>query len=271
MVCKKAFLRAILILITVIPFLGQSQKSNTNCAGNKNGVFHNYPLNTNHHFAIFRNGTTQKEINTVTGDSITWKVEWSDDCTYSLKYQSGKLKREEADLIKNHLFIYQILQTTADYYTINAYLDSKKNQINSDTVWVKEKPIIPDTRLYTPIQSAALRREHFSDTSQYAVLYIYRPGKIPCAAMDQIVNANNYPMSLMKTRTAYIFKIWKQGPLKLWSVADKNETSIVIPISFGKKYYISAEPKWKNYCPLDFELMNVEKGKEQFSEAGGIN
>jgi hypothetical protein len=89
--------------------------------------------------------------------------------------------------------------------------------------------------------------------------------------MDQIVNAGNYSLCLMKNNTAYLYKIWKQGPLKLWSVADKKETYITVPISFGKKYYVSAEPKWKNYCPLDFELVNEEKGKVQFSEAGGIN
>ncbi|ANE49640.1 hypothetical protein [Flavisolibacter tropicus] len=247
------------------PGLALGQKSK-DCSNFKNGCFHSYPINSADHYILHRDGATQKEINAVTGDSIIWKLDWNSDCSYSLKYISGsKLKREELAVLKQHTFFYEITENTPDYYLFNGYLENKKGALlQSDTMWLKEKAVTPNTLLFAPTDPNAVRKARFSDTSTYALLYIYRPKRNICFLADYTVYGNDMPMFVSKNNSRYILKIYKEGPLKLKAKGGLKDDNLEINIRFGQKYYLGALIKFGGYCTPLLTLEKEETGKLEF-------
>ncbi len=242
-----------------------------NCASVKNGVFHSYPKNSADYIIGSRNGAVQTEVSRVSGDSINFSVTWLDDCSYSLKYQSSsKLKPAILQIFRNNTFITEITAVTESYYVYSVKLNSKKNAvISSDTMWLQQKTAVPDNRIFMQTTPVELRKSRFSDTSQYAVLYVFRTGKVACMAQDYVLEANSLSMFLSKNNTAGIFKIYKPGPLALYAKIGTKEGRFSFNVEHGKTYYLAAYIKWTiPYCSPDIYLLPDDKGKTQKAEAG---
>lgn len=243
------------------------------CADLKNGVFHSYPKNTSDHYLSKRDDEFQYETNIVTGDTTTWKINWLNDCTYSLKYISGnnKMTDEVSKLVKKHKFVYEISNLTPDYYIFKGYIDKTSNiAFQTDTMWLTEKAVIPNNEIFKQIPNTSLlKKEHFSDTSKYAVLYVYRPGKLTNSLSNYLIYFNDDIMCVGKNNTGYIFKIMKEGRFELKSKLYKDESSIKIDLKFGKVYYVKSMVHWgffkgmKNF-KLEMENVNAEVGKTEF-------
>src|SRR5579863_2944580 len=99
---------ALLVLI-ILPRTGKSQT--IKCSDIKNGVFVYFSRADGSESTYTRNGEIQKEFNPVKHETILWDVEWVDDCSYFLKYNSGMEERPKdvQAIFKKHKILTQIL------------------------------------------------------------------------------------------------------------------------------------------------------------------
>jgi hypothetical protein len=266
----------ILLITGIIPATGNAQLPD-GCSALKTGVFYSYPKNTADKYVTYREKGIAKEYDLVKGDSSIWKVDWKDDCTYSLKYVSGsaKLNPEMADFFRKHTLLYTIREATADYYVFNTFLDKLKGiRLGSDTMWMRKKLNHVPTRLFEAVANPqALKKARFSDTSQYAVVYLYRPGKFTNSInADIMVSFDELPIAQTPNKTAYIFKVFQPGNHTFTSRLDKDESKAAVNIEMGKSYYVKSAINWgiyslsKNY-KLEMIIMPEKEGKAEFTEA----
>src|SRR6185437_7529562 len=85
-VCKK---RVIFLILYLLIFTTPAFSQTLTCSDIKNGVFISFSKRDGSRSVYTRTGEVQKELNTSTKETILWDVEWIDDCSYSLKYNSG--------------------------------------------------------------------------------------------------------------------------------------------------------------------------------------
>ena len=90
---------------------------NATCQDYKEGTF--YMKNgDNPRFIIIRKGNKQIEYIDGKKEKMTLKVEWIDDCTYTLKKPFFKLHKKDVDLPKGTILTVKITNTTDTYYEI---------------------------------------------------------------------------------------------------------------------------------------------------------
>ncbi len=259
-----------LFILTPVLLFSQHQSFSQSCSDIKNGTFYSYPKNTNESWKIIRNGSTEKDINLITGDSSIWNINWQNECQYKMKYLSGgKLKKEDANLFKNHELVLSVEVNNASYYLTDYYLDKKtKSPFLSDTVWKTER-VATDKRIFSELQPTEVRRLRFKDTSQYALLYVYRPGKFIGSLADFILKCQGVAMADMSNKSAYIFKIWKEGNLQIIAQTINHQDRADEDIHFGQKYYLKCDIKLSldnGGRPL-INFVDKTKGETGFIEA----
>ncbi len=131
-----------LLLIVSGLLLIHWRSGKVSCKELRNGVFHFYGKQSKDYYIILRQDSLQREVNVATNDTSFWKVDWVDDCIFSLKYSSGGRNRseEEKKFLLNHITVIQIQKITADYYVVKGSLDSLNSRFNLiDTVWMQPK------------------------------------------------------------------------------------------------------------------------------------
>ncbi|HEX4850087.1 MAG TPA: hypothetical protein VFV08_04730, partial [Puia sp.] len=138
-----------------------------------------------------------------------------------------------------------------------------------DTMWLSEKAIITEHGLFSSTSEALLKRGHFSDTSKYAVIYVYRPGKFTNSLGNYNIYFDNKFMCVAKNKSGYIFKVYKEGNFEVKSALYKDESSINLHIQFGKRYFVKSMIHWGIYKRLyNFKLemaqMKPEDAKPEF-------
>jgi len=240
------------------------------CSDIKSGTFYSYPKNTNERWKIIRDGSMEKDINLATGDTSVWQINWPNECHFKMKYLSGgKLKKEEAQLFKSHVLLLSVEANNANYYLANYYLDKKgRSPFLIDTFWKMERPAT-DKRIFSELEPVEIRRLRFKDTSQYALLYVYRSGKFVGSLADYILKCDDVAMARMSNRSAYVFRIWKEGPLRIIGETINHEDRAETDIVFGHKYYLKCDIK----LTLDnggrpvLTFVDKEKGESGFLEA----
>ena len=264
---------AIVYILSIISFTAHSQIPE-DCAALKSGVFYSYPKNTADRFVSYRDNGIAKEYDLIKGDSSIWKVDWKSNCSYSLKFVSGsaKQKPEVAEFLKKHIFFYTIQSITSDYYVFNGYIDKPKGDLlHSDTMWLHEKINFTPNRMFEPIANMQLKKAHFSDTSSYAIVYLYRPGKLTNSVGEGfVVSLDDLPMAVMKNKSGFIFKIFQPGNHVFASRLGKDESKAILNIELGKRYYIKAAINWgfysfRNY-KLEMKVMEPAEGKIEFED-----
>lgn len=221
---------------------GQSKK--VTCADIKTGAFHLYPKNSADHFIDVREGEYVRETKMNTGDTSLYKINWLSDCTYSLQYISGseKMPDETAKFFKKHKLVYEMFAVTNNYYVYKGYIDKVSNlPISTDTVWFKEKATVVNNTTYIQVTLAEAK---IKDTSKYALLYIYRPGKITNSLADFFIYFNDNLMCVASNNSGYIFKLFKEGKYQVKSRLLKDESTIDIDVKNGQTYYIKSMIHW---------------------------
>ncbi len=131
-----------LLLVSASLIFIRSEALDVSCEGLRNGQFYYYGKQSGEHFLILRQGSLQKEVNTVTKDTSYWSVAWINDCTYTASYLSGggMKSNEEISFLRSHITIIQVQKVTTDYYIIKGALDSLNSRMYLvDTVWMKAR------------------------------------------------------------------------------------------------------------------------------------
>jgi hypothetical protein len=274
-VLKKFIAKVFFLFFLISPLLVQSQNKKPVCTDWHNGIFYYYPKNSTDRFTIYNDGGFQKEINTATGDTSLWKLEWTSDCSFTEKYISGsaKLNAETSELLKKHKLAYEITSVTDSFFTFKGYIDKPSTiPIQVDTMWLNEKIVIAGNELFKQIiNPSVLRKNHFSDTSKYAVLYVYRPGKFSNSMGNFLVYFDDNIMCVAKNSSGYIFKILKEGQFEIKSKLYKDHSAVKMDIKFGNVYYAKAMIHWTISSRLynfKLEMANIkpEQGKMEFDE-----
>ncbi len=232
------------------------------------GVFYNYPKNSTDRYIDIREGELVHENNLVTGDTSLWKIKWNNDCTYTLSLidMNGKLEQQTRELMKKHKLLFSINDLTNDYYVFTGYFDKASTlPIIHDTMWMHEKVNIYSNELFKQVSdSVLLKKPIITDTSKYALLFVYRPGKTALAMANYLIYFDDNVMCVAQNNSGYIFKILREGKFELKSRLNKDESSLPLNIHFGKRYFVETEILWGIYKHLsNYKLQNTEVSQEQ--------
>ena len=243
------------------------------CDDLKNGIYYSYQKNSPDQYLIFRESNFQKEVNIKTGDTALWKIEWEKNCSYTLKLQSSNINydSETKKFLNKHKMLFKVSVISEDYYVYNAYVDEDSNPlIITDTIWLKEKKILSNTQLFKQVSNPS-EINQFTDSSQYALLYIYRPGKFTNSLGNYFLYFDDIAMCIARNNSGYIIKVFKEGNFNIKSKLYKDESSINLNIKFGNVYFIKSMIHWGiqsnlNNFKLEMAQMDKDLGKTEFEK-----
>lgn len=232
-----------LIIFLIIPIIHRAQTIPT-CASLKNITAYFYPKNSTDAYLEVIAGDRAVETMATTGDSSVWEVKWTGDCSFTQKYIGGSIAMPEGTLkfLKKNKLRYDVDNVTAEYFTFKVYVDKQKAvPIQEDTMWFKERPIKMNSVLVDRVTDPSEpQRAHFRDTSQYALLYVYRPGKFAMSGVNNPVYLDDNLICITTSNSSYIFKIKKEGMHEVKTKLFKNESVVNLNVQFGKSYYIKS-------------------------------
>jgi len=105
-----------------------------------------------------------------------------------------------------------------------------------------------------------------ADTSHYAFLYVYMLKSSSDIYASYVVHSDVGNIGRVSDNTKYVTKVYKEGKLKIWSFTEKK-AELYIDIKEGQSYYVKclAKPGAVTGEP-GFELMSLEKGKEEYEK-----
>ena len=249
------------------------------CADLRSGDYYYYPRNTLFQYHIIVSGDMEKVVSMSKRkgspyyDSSVYKIEWKDDCDYTMKYVEGNgLTDDDLKFVTKHKLAYHIDSIASDYYVFSSYQDrpSPDRLLAKDTIWMHPQLHSADNMLFGLTDPNRIRKIHFSDTSRMALLYIYRPGKLKLSFSDLFIFYNDLPVTVLKNKSAAVVALFKEGPFLLRSriSATKVEGDMPMDIKFGKTYYVRADMIWGLYktgnTKLEFSLVDPREGKPDF-------
>ena len=113
-----------------------------------------------------------------------------------------------------------------------------------------------------------LREMHFSDTSSYAVIYLYRPltGTFSGNAIN--IYAEDQVICSMENSAHYIFAVYRKGAFKLTGLFSHDTCPISLDVEPGKSYYIRCKMDFGIFGSKNYKIflapMPADKGKKQF-------
>ena len=250
------------LIISMIPHIVIAQKKSPNCDRIKSGTLYIYPQNSSEYYEWRREGDKQFEKNLVTGDSAVYSVQWTNDCDYVLKMTktSEQLKPEQKTYYAQHSYYHEVVSVTDDYYVAKGREDKRSGRmLREDTMWFKPKATFVSNKLFEYIKDPrSLKKEHFSDTSKYAVLYVYRTPKTWAFLANVNVYLNDMPLCIVSNNSAGAFKIFQEGPMKITSnVETGKKAEQDLQIEFGKKYYLKTSLGLKSGFTYKIPILNL--------------
>jgi hypothetical protein len=263
----------IITLLSLFTFIADGQDSKLTCTDIRNGIFYSYPKNISGHYITYMTNGFEKDINIETGDTMLWKIDEINDCSSKESLISTN-DRNMSEATKkgwmHHKLVSKILTITDAYFVYADYIDRDKGRpFAVDTAWFHEKVNYVNTGLYKMVTDST--DLHFSDTSKYALLYVYRPGKGLLILASYLVFCNDNAICIVKNKTGYIFKILKEGTLTLKSILYKDSASTQFNVKFGNSYYVKASIDFGVYRVFDnykLRMSEIEagEGKKEFEE-----
>jgi hypothetical protein len=175
------------------------------------------------------------------------------------------------ELLKKSSPEFEVSKVASDYYVFDGFIDSKQVIVN-DTMWLHEKVDAGNTQLFWQLKPGVnLKKIHFSDTSKYAILYVYRPGKVSNSLAQYNVYINEVPLCVAQNNTGYGFAIIKEGKYEIKSKLYKDVATAVIDVKFGNVYYVKSMIHWGissrlyNF-KLEMAAIKPADGKTEFAE-----
>ena len=242
-------MKHLLLLIFITPLVTFSQHDHPACNQVKALTFYVYPRNSSDQYKIVRSGDYQVEYNLKTGDSAVYNIKWTKDCQYSLTCLSpGKQKAFQQQSTSTSKLAYDILRVTPTYYVYDSYPDTilpgnmENRRMFTDTAWLRPHANPTNSEIFQVTRENPVRvKRNFTDTSQYALVYLYRLHKLPASENEYYVYFGEDFMFRAINKTKAIYKIFKEGPVKIHAKTGNVESSVMIDIRFGKKYYIQCQ------------------------------
>lgn len=147
-------------------------------------------------------------------------------------------------------------------YLSNAQTDTSTK--TSDSIMINENKLSPTDSILNQ-----------TDTTNYALLYVYRPKNFSGSAMSydlKITNAlfSDHPIGRVKNNSKFIVKLYQEGKTQLFAQTE-SKRAVLIDVKFGKKYYLK--------CGItigvlvgrpELNLIYPEQGELDFENVEGI-
>ena len=119
--------------------------------------------------------------------------------------------------------------------------------VSTDTLWIKQRGDVKNRTVQNPgIDSilAVKKAAHDSATSNSAVIYVFRAGKLLNSKMSYDLFMNDVALCEMGNKSAYIVRVFKEGMVTFHAKMDNQEASLTAGIEYGKKYYLQCDISW---------------------------
>jgi hypothetical protein len=212
------------ILSILVPgpgILRAQDNSKLQCTDVRNGTFNYFDQKTGESEIFIRKGEVQRETIPKRKETIFWDVAWLNDCTYTLKYQSGAENRPAAEqkLLTKHIVVTEFQQVTEDYVTFRSSLDKGSNPaILTDTMWIKQRVSDKNVKVTNPRAdsiAASKKRSIDSTEASYATIYVYRPKKLLGFDINYNLMINGEKAFVISNGCKYELKIHKPGSYTL--------------------------------------------------------
>jgi hypothetical protein len=269
MASYKKFTRiCILLLFIYDPFVTKGQDNPVlTCSDIRNGTFNFFNQREAESEIFIRKGAVQKEISPKRKETIYWEVNWLNDCTYTLKYQSGGENRTAAELkiLNKHLIVVEVLHVTEDYMTFRTAFD----KVTNPTICNKKRKSPNKKTTSNPrADSIAALKKRIVDSTQasYATLYVYRPGKFLCFAVTYDLLINGEKAFEISNGCRYVLKILKPGTYNITAKLRGDQT-IMLDVKPGGVYYIQCTATWGLKHHKEVQLMDVKEGAAAFNSS----
>ena len=122
--------------------------------------------------------------------------------------------------------------------------------MSTDTAWFQPLANPTNSEIFQVVkESPAKVKRNFADTSQYALVYLYRLHKLPAAESEYYVYYGEDCMFRAVNKTKAIYKVFKEGPINIHATSGNVESSVMIDIRFGKKYFIQCQVQTRTSLP----------------------
>jgi Protein of unknown function (DUF2846) len=242
------------------------------CSDIRNGTFNYFNQRVGEQEIFIRNGAVQKEITPKRRETLYWEVNWLNDCTYTLKYQSGGENRPAAELkiLNKHIIVVEILHVTEDYTTFRTAFDKVTNPtILNDTLWIKQRQSAKNIKVTNPrADSIAASKKRIVDSTQasYATLYVYRPGKFLCFAVTYDLVINGEKAFEISNGCRYVLKLLKPGMYNI-TAKLKGDQTVQLDVKPGGVYYIQCTATWGLKYHKEVQLMDMKEGAAAFNSS----
>ena len=240
------------------------------CSDIRNGTFNYFNRLAGEQEIFVRNGVVQKEITPKRRETLYWEVNWLNDCTYTLKYQSGGENRPPAELkiLNKHIIVVEILHVTEDFMTFRTAYDKVTNPtVLNDTLWIKQRQSARNVKIINPRADsiAALKKRSIDSTqASYATLYVYRPSKFLCFAVTYHLLINGEKAFEISNGCRYILKIQKPGMYNITAKLTGDQT-VMLDVKPGGVYYIQCTATWGLKYHKEVQLMDIKEGAAAFN------
>jgi hypothetical protein len=268
---RKRFILLVCIFLFTLHVNGQ--KASSNCDRIKSGTFYLYPKNSSEYYEWRREGDHQFEKNLATGDSTAYSLTWMKDCDYTLKIvkTSEHLKPEARTFFAEHVIYHELVNLTEEYYVVKGRIDKRSGKVlREDTIWFKPKADYVSNKLFEYIKDPRiLKKQHFSDTSKYAVLYVYRTPKTWAFMATVNMYLDDVPICTVNNNSAFAFKIFKEGAMKITANVETGKMAEQpLQVEFGKPYYLKTSLGLKSVFSYKIPILALNAKEAQLDFEG---
>ena len=140
--------------------------------------------------------------------------------------------------------------------------------MQKDTLWLHERSQ-PTSPLMAEIRSESyLRGMRFSDTSSYAVVFLYRPATTTFYFSSFDIYAEGHFICTIKDDAQRMYAVYRKGPFLLEARYDRDTCLLPLNIEAGKAYYVRAALHNGMFGPRNYKVvlepMPADKGQKEF-------
>ena len=239
----KKFSSIIIVLLTYTQLVAQPT-----CSSLRNGISYTYWPETSDQFITIIEGNKLTEIVGNLNDTVIYRIDWIDSCTFSMQYSSGgnKLPKKILDFNKAHIFYNKIDEITDEYVISRMFQDKPKGRmLKRDTSWFSPKIAIAKSSNFQKIPGPLFdKKTSLSDSANYALVYVYRPKKLGLLLTSYPLYFDDEVMCMVQNNSGYVFQINKEGTHQFATRLFEDKDGVSVDIRFGQKYYIKPWIEW---------------------------
>lgn len=137
---KRNLYGSLMLQLILVSLFTNCQLEQQNCDSLKKGNFYFYPSGSGLKYKIIRQDSIQTEIRLNTGDTSCWKVQWIENCRFTIKFLYGSNPEVTKSLSNSHIIVMQILEIKKNYYVFRASRDSITSTFHiTDTLWMNSR------------------------------------------------------------------------------------------------------------------------------------